>query len=253
MSEIELKRYTLHGKKWSSMVNYKTIINKNYGKDYNSDDSESEENVDLNNVNFSLDNEKILNEIENILKINDFTNYTSLELLRSQDLLASYLSKSIVQNNNRSFDFLIRNLEWLKSCSETLAKRLGQKLIHHNEHYIRKNKIIRSSYKFCSFKNTCEYNYNKNQKGCYADHYVHNMIFADIEALIICLNKYYKNEIISNKEVIKCVNTVSFVVKHMYEELNNLCIYAKKSEHEKFHILNNKTKKSFNVKRRYIS
>lgn len=248
---MELKRYNLNGKKWSNMVNYKSIVHKNFGKNYDSDsDSEREDNVELNNINFSLDNEKILSEIDKILDIGNFEKYSSLELLRSEDLLASYLSKSIVQNNNRSFDFIIKNLEWLKQCSEVLSKRLKLQLVHHNEHFIRKNKIIRSSYKFCTFKNSCEYNYGKGHKGCYADHYVHNMIYGDIEALIKCLNKFYKNETISNKEVIKCVNTISFVIKHMYEELNNLCIYVGKSEHEKYHVLNNNTNKNNNPKRR---
>ena len=252
---MDLQRYNLDDEKWSNMINYKNIVKQNYGKDYDSDEEETNENenVELNTINFSLDNEKILNEIEKILSINDFKKYTSLELLKSEDLLASYLSKSIVQNNNRSFNFLIRNLTWLKKCSEELSKRLKLKLVHHNEYFIRKNKIIRSSYKFCTFKNACEYNYNKTQKGCYADHYVHNMIYADIEALIKCLNKFYKQEMVSSKEVIKCVNTISFVIKHMYEELNNLCIYVDKKDHEKYHILNNHPTKNFNTKKRHIS
>jgi hypothetical protein len=253
---MELQRYDLKGKKWSQYMNYENEIEKKYGKDYDSDcesDEKNDENIELNTINFSLDNEKILSEIEKILNINIFNKYTSLELLKSEDLLASYLSKSIVQNNNRSFQFLIRNLNWLKECSNVLAKRLKLEPMQHNEHFIRKNKIIRSSYKFCTFKNACNYNYTKGHKGCYADHYVHNMIHADIDALIKCLNKYYKEEIISNKEVIKCINTISFVIKHMYEELNNLCIYADKSEHEHFHVLNNHSVKNFNVKKRNSS
>ena len=253
---MELQRYDLKGKKWSQMMNYDSEISKNYGKNYDTDcesDDGGEDSIELNTINFSLDNEKILSEIEKILNISGFNKYTSLELLKSQDLLASYLSKSIVQNNNRSFKFLIRNLNWLKECSKELAGRLKLDLVHHNEHFIRKNKIIRSSYKFCTFKNACNYNYSKGHKGCYADHYVHNMIYADIDALIKCLNKYYKEEIISNKEVIKCINTISFVIKHMYEELNNLCIYVDKSEHEKYHILNNHPVKNFNVKKRNFS
>ena len=74
------------------------------------------------------------------------------------------------------------------------------------------------------------------------------MVYSDISALIKCLNKYYKDTDISNKEIIKCINTISFVIKHMYEELNNLCMYENKSEHEKFHVLNH-SNKSYNIKK----
>ena len=105
---MEINRYNLNnGIKWKDIIDFKTIISKNFVKDYESDyeSDDNNEDVELNTINFSLDNEKILNEIEKILNIKNFDNYTSLELLKSQDLVASYLSKSIVQNNNRSFEF----------------------------------------------------------------------------------------------------------------------------------------------------
>ena len=165
-------------------------------------------------------------EINKILEINNFDDYTSLEILKNQDLVASYLSKSVIQNNSINRNFVLKKLSWLKNSSKNLADRLKLNIYSHNENFIKKEKIIRSSYKFCSFKHNCNYNYNySGKKGCYADHYVHHMVHADIDSLIKCINKYYNGEIFnSNKEIIKCINTVSFVIKHMYEELNNLCI-----------------------------
>ena len=62
MSDIELKRYCLHGKKWSNMVNYKTIINKNYGKDYN--------NYPLTKIySMNFNNERIKNIINLFYKM----------------------------------------------------------------------------------------------------------------------------------------------------------------------------------------
>ena len=123
----------------------------------------------------------------------------------------------------------------------------------HNYSLVKKDKIIRSSYKFCNYKHNCTYNYDKQKKkGCYADHYPHDMIFADCDILLYCLDTYYKNDDeFYNKEIIKCINTISFVIKHMYEELNNLCLYSSKEEHEIFHYVKSNSKK-FNNKKQII-
>ncbi len=247
---MELLRYNLSkNEKWIDLINYKKIINDNFEKEYESDcDNEDNSKNNINYVNFSIDNEKILNEINKIISITNFGDYNSLDLLKKEDLITTYLTKSIVQNNNKDTDFIINNLVWLKKCSAKLAKRLKQKLIHHNIDNLKKNKIIRSSYKFCSFKNNCNYNYNKNKKCCYADHYVHNLVYADLDVLIkyISLNKTS----LYNKEVIKCVNTISFVIKHMYEELDNLCLYELPKNYEKFHIINYKKYKNKKVSKK---
>ena len=115
---------------------------------------------------------------------------------------------------------------YLRDSSKYLAEKIKQSLFNHNLECLRKDKIIRSSYKFCNFKQNCNYNYETGKKGCYAYHYPHNMIYADCLSLIECINKYYKTENeIQNKEIMRFINTISFVIKHMYDELNNLCIY----------------------------
>jgi len=125
----------------------------------------------------------------------------------------------------------------------------------HNYNFIKKDKIIRSSYKFCNYKHECTYNYEKGKKGCYADHYPHNMIHADCDALLECINLYYTDDNeIQNKELVRCINTISFVIRHMYEEINNLCLYSTREEHDKFHFIksNNNQKKFNNTKVRDI-
>jgi hypothetical protein len=201
--------------------------------------------IDLNTINFSLDNEKILNEIQKIIDIKDISSFTTLEILKKQDLLSSYLSKSI-QNTDMNIAFLIQILEWLMNTSEKLNKKLKIKLFTHDENLIKSDKVIRSSYKFCNFKHNCSYNYDNKKKGCYADHFVHHMVYADIESLLKCIKKYYANsKVIQNKEIVKCINTISFVIKHMYEELHNLCMYcSNKKEHDKYHVV--KSSKSIN-------
>lgn len=241
--------------KYNFHIKWTDTIHVNVNGDEYSSDNDSEVDTDINNINFSLDNEIILIEIEKILKINELSNYTSLEILKKEDLLSSYLSKSILQSNTTSKDFILKLLEWIRYATKNLAIRLKQKLHCHNDTLLKKEKIVRNSYKFCNYKHLCQYNYNPTKKKCcFSDHYIHNSIYADIDILIKYINKFYSEiEYIEyNKEIIRCINTISYVIKHMYEELNNLCIYAKKDEHDTFHIARN-GKKHFRNKKKKIN
>lgn len=238
---------------WSDFINIENLTKKS--KNYNTEEEKNKQDIDLNSINFSLDNEKILNEIELILKIDKFSIYTSIEILKKQDLLSSYLSKSI-QNSDIKLNFLISILEWLIESSKELNSRIGLKLYMHNDNLIKPDKVIRSSYKFCNFKHNCSYNYDSKKKGCYADHYVHNMVYADVSALLKCINLFHSDkDVIHNKEIVKCINTISFVIRHMYEELHNLCMYCTDAnEHNNYHIVKvTKHEKKFsNTKKRDI-
>ena len=243
--------------KWHTFVDLNDI--KKYSVEYSTNEDSSSKDIDLNTINFSLDNEKILSEINKILEIKDVKSSSTLVILKQQDLLSSYLSKSI-QNTDININFLIKILEWIMESSMELNSRIGLKLFSHNENYIKSDKVIRSSYKFCNFKHNCSYNYDNKKKGCYADHYVHHMVYADIESLLKCIKTYYSDkEVIQNKEVVKCINTISFVIKHMYEELHNLCMYCTDTkEHDKYHVVKltrneNGTKKYLNSKKRNIN
>ena len=57
-----------------------------------------------------------------------------------------------------------------------LRQRLGQKEIVHENKVFTPGNLPRCSYKFCNYKDTCAYNYNKSTKSqCYQDHFVHRM------------------------------------------------------------------------------
>jgi hypothetical protein len=130
-------------------------------------------------------------------------------------------------------------LKFLFELSEILRIRIGQKEIIHDSKIIN-NSISRCSYKFCNYKDTCAYNYNtKNKSQCYQDHYVHRMVSADLLILIEYITTKYFNEtqIIPNKEILKSINTLSFVINHMENELKSKCMYIDESEWEKFHFV----------------
>jgi hypothetical protein len=100
--------------------------------------------------------------------------------------------------------------------------------------------ISRCSYKFCSYQDGCEYNYNlKSRNMCYQDHYVHNMVSCDLKILIDYTEfKYGESKIVShNKEILKTINTLAYVINHMENELRAKCMYLDESEWEKNHFV----------------
>lgn len=234
--------------KWSEMINLDEFYCKCSNKivEYESDEDQEEKKFNINSIDFSLNNEKILGEIDNILSLTNIDNLTALEILKNQDLVSSYISKSI-QNNIINKEFFIKCILYIKNTSKVLCDKINQSLFTHNYNFIKKDKIIRSSYKFCNYKHECTYNYEKGKKGCYADHYPHNMVYADCDALLECMKLYYSDEVeIQNKELVRCINTISFVIRHMYEELNNLCLYSNRNDHNKFHFIKTNNQKKFN-------
>ena len=231
---------------WSSLCNneyankyqdLKEKFNKHFleTKNKNNQPIESSSNeVDDNKIIL----EKINNYIDQI-KLNklSFKSKNVLELLKEQESICTYLCKYVLQNNYLNFDFFTYSLILLKEISGYLRNSINQKKFTHDLKKIKTtNSISRSSYKFCHFKDSCMYNYDKDKNGCYADHYVHNLVEADIEALIEYIKNNFKDNIINhNKEVIKCINTLCFVIKHMASELNSLCIYCEPDEYSNYH------------------
>jgi len=201
-------------------------------------------NINNTENTYDVESNEIMNKINkyNLKSINlSFNKLTSLILLDEELKIIKLLSKYILQNNNLDYSFFFKSLEIILIISNILSKRLKLKPI---EHQIKNfnNNIPRCSYKFCNFKNECFYNYNKKTKHvCYQDHYVHNMVSADIIILIEYIKfKFNKNkEIIPNKEIIKSINTLSFVIEHMYSELKSKCLYLKDNEIEKEHYIKN--------------
>ena len=203
--------------KWSNMINLEEFFKNNKIVNYDVNDG----NSDVEEDNFDI---KEYNEI-------DISNYNSLDILKLQNKVTDCCN-IIIQNNN-SNTYLLPYLMFLRKTSQILANKINQKIIKNN---LKNNKVIRSSYKFCNFKHKCSYNYDNGKKACYADHYPHNMIYNDCDSLINFINNNSNNyDLENNKEIVKSINTINFVVKHMNEELSNLCIYCQQNECDKFH------------------
>jgi hypothetical protein len=208
------------------------------------------ENKFINNIDVKIEELEIdyyskMNEIKNTFEtqnINDlYKNKLSLEILQKELEIIKLISKYSLQNNKLEYVFIITSLKYLHSLSEILRNRLKQAPINFNKHS-KNNNIIRCSYKFCNFKENCTYNYIKKNHQCYQDHYVHNMVSHDVLSLIsyIELNNMNNSQILHNKEILKTINTLSFVIGHMESELRAKCLYAEQKDWEKYHFMNNK-------------
>lgn len=202
-----------------------------------------------NKINVQEDDYNLhINEINNINidEINNlYSSKKSLIILQKELLIIKLLSKYALQTNNLDNNFVIKCLKICFQLSEILRNKLNQKQIKISN----KKNIQRCSYKFCNFKENCNYNYNYSKKKnnyCYQDHYVHNMVSHDLLILIYYIEddsfeNINKNE--SLKEILKSINTLSFVINHMESELKAKCLYQDKNDWDNFHICNHYKKK----------
>lgn len=157
---------------------------------------------------------------------------SSLDLLKEEYALVKLFSKYSLQQNDYDVKFLLKILNLLYIISNELAERIKQQKITHKK---RKDRdIMRCSYKFCNFKSNCKYHYGK--KKCNSDHFVHNMVSADLDNLIDFFQNKTEKEFTSNKEVIKSINTILYVISHMESELSDSCRYESEDKWESFHL-----------------
>ena len=210
-------------------------------KNYNFvDNLENKIKVQENDYNLNID------EINN-LSISDikknFEDKKCLHILQKELLIIKLLSKYSLQSQNLDNNFVIKCLKICFELSEILRQKINQKQIK----ILSKKNIQRCSYKFCNFKENCNYNYSKKKNNyCYQDHYVHNMVSHDLLVLIYYIEDeefktINKNE--SLKEILKSINTISFVINHMESELKAKCLYQDEEIWDSFHICNHYKKK----------
>lgn len=179
------------------------------------------------------ENCQICEDVNTLITI-PYDGLKDINIMEYQTIITNNLRKIMKFNTNKSIDIddVLLKLGWLIDTTKYLSNKIGLVLFNHKE--TDKNTVARSSYKFCNYNFECEFNYNvKKYSGCFAQHYVHNLVYADISSLhrFIVNNK---NDI-SNKvfeEIKKSINTISFVIGHMYDEL-------KKAETFNFFNVNN--------------
>ena len=67
------------------------------------------------------------------------------------------------------------------------------------------------------------------------------MVICDLQQIIHFLEKNIDNDKIYLNDFSKSINTISFVINHMYKELNSRCLYVDKNQDiEKEHFCKHK-------------
>ena len=201
-----------------------------------------ENKINLQEDDYNINIEEINNMDINSIK-DVYNDMKCLHILQKELIIIKLLSKYSLQTNNLDYDFVIKCLKICFELSEILRKKISQRQIK----ILNKNNIQRCSYKFCNFKENCNYNYSKKKNNyCYQDHYVHNMVSHDLLVLIYYIEdenfkNINKNE--SLKEILKSINTISFVINHMESELKAKCLYQDEDVWDSFHVSNHYKKK----------
>lgn len=183
--------------------------------------------------------EVINNLCTNNSELQNLLTKPTLTILECEVEIIKILTKYTLQNKSLDYRFFLTVIKALYKLSECLRNRLRQKEILHPTIEKDGAGLQRCSYKFCFYHANCAYNYNKNPKIlCYQDHYVHNMVSADINILIQYIDKYLNKEIdtIHSKEILKSINTLSYVICHMEKELKTKCLYLPQDKWEQYHI-----------------
>jgi hypothetical protein len=183
--------------------------------------------------------EKIEINTDEILKLK-YNNYNPLEILSLQIKIISYLLNYYKMCKLDDINIYIKYLSWIHETSEHLCNSIVQP--------VNKNKtnlLMRSSYKFCNKKCDCQSQYgflfNKKSRNCINDHYVHNKIVSDIDNLLNYIKNSNNNSIL-DIELRKGLETLNYVINHMYQELSSFMLYLN----------NNKTKYNINDFYKYI-
>lgn len=217
----------------------------------------------VGNTSSLFDNKPQITDINEIMELK-YNKLQDVIVLQYQSYVTSQLRKTVKTFDTRpppdtitkeTIDLIVKNLKWISSISKYLSNKIGllptdcekelQDVIKNTKN------IPRSSYKFCTHSYDCDYNYGKDANGCYSQHFVHNLINADIQLLQIHIEI---NELTSLNlvEIKKCINTLSYVINHMYEELRHIEFFNK-GQSDKLH--RNKVikiNKSNNLKKKNI-
>ena len=239
---------------WSSLCKFNKINNNilNVNNIINQDDTKNQNILNkkvINEKKYNIDN--IINDLKSELEIDKLN---VLEIFKYELELINVINKFYNLNNKITKKYLLLILNTILYCTTKLRISLKKKKINHKLEKITVNYIPRCSYKFCNFKDNCKYNYSQNKnKCCYADHYVHDLLEADLTVIIYYIEYIINDENINNnKQLSKSFSTINYVIKHMYTELNSLTLYLNKNDKiENFHV-NNKVNKIVSKKQRNI-
>lgn len=161
-----------------------------------------------------------------IIQNNKLEELTSdLEILNITSLLARNLKfqykKKFTEEVKDCVDWITVSLKWIHKSCEFLMIKYKQVSQCNNK---KSNTLSRNSYKFCEYGYDCKFNYSQDNH-CFSQHFVYNLVSSDIYHLLNFIDgvKVYDEE--SRDEIRISINTITYVINHMYEELFKLKKY----------------------------
>jgi len=169
----------------TSKFNENSIISNEKKKNTNTDENtQNKTDTDIKNcfgINLEIENKKKLLMIMNYLSaISDFLR----KFIRNK--FSKFSNSTEITND----DFLLINnyINWLKIACIAVKDFFAIPLRRDNSYDPNTIKLFKtSSYKFCSFKESCSIHKNKQSK-CDKNHFVFDMIINDISKLIESIN-----------------------------------------------------------------
>jgi len=202
------------------------------------DDTKKNKLNKINNIIIDNIDSISTNNIDSIVS----TNNIDLVSTNNIDLVSTNNIDSIVSTDNIDSIVSTNNIDLVSTDNIDSIVSTDNKIISDTIIIDKMNaySISRCSYKFCSYKDKCSYNYNTKSKNlCYQDHYVHNMVSADLKILLKYINENFNNSIniLHTKEILKTINTLSFVISHMENELRIKCLCLPENEWESCHFI----------------
>jgi len=155
----------------------------------------------------------------------DIRNIDDFHLLERASTSAKNIKFQFNKNydaNAKSFiEWITTSLELLRDICFELADRNKQPILVSTVQQKKADHLFRNSYKFCEYGYMCKFTY-ENQQKCYAQHFVYNLVHMDlIEALNYIATNYSNNNVCLD-ELKTSINTITFVINHMYNEMSNL-------------------------------
>lgn len=190
-------------------------------------------------------NDDNYSDIDEYTPPHDITHLSDHEIMSSASLVARNMKNNVVTRINAdqksALSWILESSEWLLNAMTNLADKLCQ-VADIDEELEAKDSasdstqtfgssqtqdnsecIGRNSYKFCEFGHNCSFNYcrHKNRstdRDCYSQHYVYPLVKSDLQNLI----SHISTGNIMIKEVVTSINTITYVINHMYNELNEL-------------------------------
>lgn len=133
-------------------------------------------------------------------------------------------NKKIDKCDDSFIGWFTESLELLRDAMFELANRNSQAinlLVQEKKTQEKKVSITRNSYKFCEYGYGCKFNYEKKQK-CHAHHYVFNLVYLDIIDILEYISTTFSNDTLDINEIKTSVNTITYVLNHMHDELSQL-------------------------------